>query len=541
MGRDLANYRYRIGAAVVLFLGTFIATPLFSAEPVQPQSSEKTFFKKIGVLNPEDRTHGQYGKRIGKQIRRALASTFRFEIVPQPKLSKELPLSTSDLIDLGEKFQLDGIIDGIVEVKGDDLKMELTLLEAKTGVSFAIEFLFVKNFKSPDAIENGVRTIVGKLIGRIPYQAVVTDVRNDVRNKDKTVTINAGRLHGLDNGMQLQVFRIVKVTRHPFTQEVIGVEKVNVGTFVVVRADERISVAKLLRLEKGQVVAQGQYVGFKPSSKVLSETASRREELLAKQEREWMALEQAALKEKQAREKEVKEKRPLVHKASIGNLELYAGLGWANFSLNSDQLVFNRKISTYPLAGVSGEYWVVPSLGLDADYQIGFVKFDRVGNSSINVRARPYWYAFHLQYRYVLWPGKTDLELIGRAGYAWYTYRVSETVSQFLTNTRYRGPSIGLEGRLPLTSNLATGIGVDYLPVLRVDEHPVSSGEDASSHAIRLHAEGRYRIKSNLWISIHYFLRDYIVNFSGTGSGGITNAKTTDGLSSIMFGLVTEF
>jgi hypothetical protein len=540
VGRDLANYRYRIGAAVVLFLGTFIATPLFSAEPVQPQSSEKTFFKKIGVLNPEDRTHGQYGKRIGKQIRRALASTFRFEIVPQPKLSKELPLSTSDLIDLGEKFQLDGIINGIVEVKGDDLKMELTLLEAKTGVSFAIEFLFVKNFKSPDAIENGVRTIVGKLIGRIPYQAVVTAVQKN----GKTVTIDAGRLHGLDNGMQLQVFRIVKVTRHPFTQEVIRVEKVNVGTFTVVRADERISMAEPLRLEKGQVISQGQFVLFKPSAKILTEMGSRKDELLAGQEREWMALEEAALKEKEKESEKEKEKMPVpVRKISRGELAVEAGTAWSIFRLNSDQLEFNRKISTFPLGSVSGELWVMPSLGVDAGYQIGFAKLERVGSSSMSVRIRPYWYSTHLKYRYILWPDTTHLELIGRAGYAWYTYWVSETDSQFMSNTRYRGPSMGLEGRLPLTSTITVGMGVDYQPALRVDEHPVTSGEDSTSWSIGLRAEGRYRLHSGLWLSIRYLFRDFVASYSGTGSrvGGVTGTKTRDDLSSTMLGLVAEF
>jgi len=514
---------------------------LISAKVVYAQSDQGiVVFKKIGLLDPEDRTRQGLAKNIGKQIGRELAGTFRFEIIPPPKLAKGLPLSLSELTDIGERNGLDGIVVGVVEIKDKALKIELTLLEAKTAVPFAREFIFLKNFTNPNVMEKGVRAMVAKLMGRIPYHGVVTNVKD----KGKMIMINAGWLNGLGNGMKLQVFRIVKVNRHPFTQEMIGVEKIEVGELIVVDADERVSMAKPSRLAKGQVVAKGQYVSFKPSAKVLSTMASKREGLLAQQEREWMALEEAALKGKRDKKKEVKEKRPLEHKVSRGNLELNAGLGWADFSLMSDQLVLDRKISTFLLAGVSGEYWVIPSLGLDADYQIGFVKLDRLsGSGSIDVRARPYWYAFHLQYRYILWPGTTDLELISRAGYAWYTYRVSETDSQFLTNTRYRGPSIGLEGRLPLTPNVTAGIGVDYLPVLRVDEHPVSSGEDSSSHSIRFHAEGRYRLQSGLWLSIRYLFRDYIVDFSGTGSraGGLTGAKTRDELSSVMFGLVTEF
>ncbi|MBI3812621.1 MAG: hypothetical protein HY283_10555 [Nitrospirae bacterium] len=536
-GGQLLKNGHRIIPSIILCLVILLS----SSSVLQAQSDKGVVvFKRIGFLGLEDRTHQGLAKNIGKEMRRELAATFRFEVIPQQNPSKELPLSAPDLSDMGKKFELDGIITGIVEIKGKDLKIVLTLFEGETGDPFAREFIVMKDWKSPEAVEKGVRTIMDKLIGRLPYQAVVTEVKD----KGKTITINAGRLQGLGDGMKLQIFRIVKVNRHPFTREMIGVEKVNVGDLTVVRADERFSIIKPSRLLKGQTVEKGQYVHFKPSPKVLSELTSRRDELLAQQERDWMAMEQASQREKQAKEREVKEKRSLEHKVSRGKLELSTGLGWAKFSLTSDQLALDRKISTFPLAGVSGEYWVVPSLGLDADYQIGFVKLDRLSNSgSINVHARPYWYAIHLQYRYILWPGRTDLELIGRIGYAWYTYPVSSTDSQFFTNTRYYGPSIGFEGRLLLTSNLATGIGVDYLPILKVNEHPVNNGDDASSHAIRFHAEGRYRLKSNLWISIRYLFRDYIINFSGTGTkgGGITNAKTTDDLNSVLLGLSTEF
>jgi len=527
----LAHPGNKIQAAAVLFFVSFIAAPAFSVDTVPPLSNENIGFKKIGLLNPEDRTNQRYTKNIGKQIRHELAAAFRFEIVPQPKLAKELPLSTQGLIDLGKKFELDGIITGMVEVVGDHLKIDLTLLEAKTGATYAREFVVVKDFNNPAAVEEGVRTIVGKLIGRIPYEAVVTGVQNN----GKTITVDAGRLNGLGEGMQVQVFRIVKVNRHPFTGEVIGVEKANVGTLAVVRADDRFSVAKPLRLEKDQAVAQGQYVVFKPSAEILSEMGPKRNGLLARQEREWNDMESAASKGK--------EKEKPAHKLSRGELALNAGTAWSRFRFNSDQLDFNRNVSTFALVSASGELWLIPSVGLDAGYQIGFAKLESSGGNSINVRSRPYWYSTHLKYRLVLWPGTTDLELIGSAGYAWYVYRVSETDTEFLSNTWYRGPSVGLEGRLPLTSKISARLGVDYQPNLKVDEHPVTSGDNASSWSIGLHAEGRYRLGSNLWISIRYLFNDVFASYSGTGtrSGGVTGAKTKDELNSVMVGFGAEF
>lgn len=523
----------RISAAFVLFFVISVAAPSFPAEPVTPPSGEMIYFKRIGLLNPEDRTNQRYTKDIGKQVRREMAAAFRFEIVPQPKLAKELPLSTPELIDLGKKFELNGIITGLVKIEGDHLRIDLTLLEAKTGIPFAREFVLVKNFKDPAAVQEGVRSIVGKLIGRIPYEAVVSGVQN----KGQTITIGAGRLNGLGDGMEAQVFRIVKVTRHPFTQEVIGVEKVAVGTFAVVRAEDGVSVAKPLKLEKGQAVAQGQFVVFKPSPELLSRMSPKRNELLARQEQEWTAMEAAALKGK------AKEKAAPARKISRGELALYGGTAWSRFRFDSDQLVFNRNVSTFGLAGASGEFWVTPSVGVDAGYQMGFAKLNNIGGSSINVKARPYWYSANLKYRFILWPGTTDMEVIGRAGYAWYVYRLSETDNQYLTNTRYQGPSVGLEGRLPLTSKFSARLGVDYQPDLKVSESPVTSGDNASSWSIGFHAEGRYRLGSNLWISIRYLFNDVFASYSGTGTraGGVTGAKTKDELNSVMFGFGAEF
>lgn len=483
-------------------------------------------FRKIGLFHPEDRTGQQYGEIVGRQIRSELEGTFRFEIIPQQQLSKELPMPTPALIDLGKRFELDGIITGAVEINEDSMKISLTLMDAKRGDPFAKEFITVRDWKKSEAVEVEVRAIVAKLMSRIPYQAVVTDVQG----QGEAITVSAGKLQGLGNGMTLQVIDIAKVKRHPFTQEVIGVDPVDVGELIVTRADERMSVAKPVRPKNGRVFARGQFVVFKPSAKVMAEMAPRREELIAQKKGETAALEEAALRERRA-------------KLPNGSLALAAGAAWANFSLNSDQLEFERKISAFPLVAVSGEYWAIRSIGLDVSYQKGFVKLDRQDNTSIDVRARPSWLAFHLNYRYILRPAETHLQLIGHFGYASYTFQVTKTDPQFLSRVSYRGPSIGIEGRFPLASKMTADIGIDYQPVLKIDERPVNSGENPSSWSIGLHAEGRYRLHSGFWLSIQYLFKDFIASYSRPGSraGGVTGARTRDDLNTVMFGLVAEF
>lgn len=540
----MANTHSGIRAAVVIFLVLLMASPSLSAKPAPPKPVEKIFFKRIGVLDPEDRTHQSYSKVIGKRLRRELAGTFRFEIVPQPKLSKKLPLSTPNLIELAKQFKLDGIISGRVEIVGDALKLELILLNGKTAMPFAREYVVIKDFKSPGIIDRYVRTITSKLIGRIPYQATVAAVRN----KGRTIVIDAGQLNGLATGTKVRVFSIGKVKKNLFTGELIGIDEIAVGELAVVRADERVSLAKPSRMKKGKTVALGQYVRFVPSANVLSRVAPRREEILARLEREWGQMEAGAQKEAVHREAVEKEagkiaKEALLPSVSRGRLELDGGVAWSNYTLDADSYEFNQKMTSYPVIRAAAEFWVIQSVGIDADYQIGFFKLESPGGGSVNVKGRPYWITSHLKFRHIFLPGRADLQLIGRVGYAWYTSRLSETNSQFLIDTRYRGPSMGLEVRCPLTSNMAATVGADYRPVVSVREDPATSGETASAWSIQVHAEALYRMHHNLWMSVRYLYEDYKVTYSGMGTraGGISGAETTDKIKGVTVGLVQKF
>jgi DNA-binding Lrp family transcriptional regulator len=536
----LANTFNNIRAAVLFFFVLSIAlTPsLVRAAPLLP--IEKIYFNRIGILDPEDRSRQSIAKAIGIQIRRELAGTFRFNVVPQSKLSKELPLSTPELIKLAKQFKLDGIITGRVALAGDQLKLELSLLDGNTAMPFAREYAIIKGFKNPDVVDKNIRNIMTKLIHRIPYQATVTGIRN----KGRTIVIDAGQLNGLGVGMKVRIFDIGKVKKNPFTGELIGVDQVAIGELTVIRADERVSQAKPFRLKKGRRVGVGQYVAFEPSDKVLSRIAHRREEILAVQEREWAAMDVVAQKETARKPGAPRQERPTpVPKVSRGRLELGGGWGWSEYSLNADSYDFNQKVTSFPIIRAAGEYWVIPSVGIDADYQIGFFKLESQSGGSINARARPNWITANLKFRRIFRPGRTDLQLIGRMGYMWYNYRLSETNSQMLINTRYRGPSLGLEVRLPLAVNVATAAGVDYQPVVTVSEDPATSGQDSSAWSVQLHAEMLYRLRQRLWMSVRYQFQDYKVNFSGMGTraGGITGAKTSDALNGVTVGLILEF
>jgi len=356
--------------------------------------------------------------------------------------------------------------------------------------------------------------------------------------------INAGRLNGLGVGMTVRIYEIGKLNKNPFTGELIGIDEVVIGEWKVIRADDRTSMCRAVRTSKGRTVNVGQYVGFEPSEKIVSSMAATRERILAQLEREWSGMDAAAQREASQKATGGKPtKQSSLPKPSRGRVEFDGGWGWSHYSLNSDSYDLNQNVSSFPVIRAAGEYWVIPSVGIDADYQIGFFKLDSQGGSSISAKARPTWITTNLMYRWFFSPGHANLELIGRAGYAWYNYHLSETNSQYLINARYRGLNLGIEVRLPISTNFSAEFGTDYQPAVAVTEEPATSGENPSAWALEAHAELLYRLDRGLWMSIRYQIENYSASFSGTGTraGGISGAKTSDQLNNVSLGLVFQF
>ncbi len=522
---DVVKGRGLLPIGISLFLILFP----HAVHPAWAQSnSELTTFKKLALFDLEDRHRQGLGKIISRQIWQEFESTFRFEVLPPQLISEKFPESRERLIDLSQRLGVDGVISGFVEDSGGSIKIGLMFSEAKSGHLFAKEVIILKNWKNPRVVDKGVKAMVEKLIGRIPYRALVTDI--NARNR--TIRVDAGQLNGLAQGMNLEIYRIRKVKRNPFTQEVIGIEKIPVADAVVRLVEDRSSSADIARLQKGQGLSKDLYVGFEPSAKVLSQMAQRKADLLAQRDQEIAVL------ERRAREKKVAEKP----RVSRGGLSILAGPAWSRFSLDSAQLEFNRDASAFLYIHLQGEYWITPSLGLDAVYDTGFIQFDRVQNVPVEVRARPSWYALHVDYRYLFRPGSRDLELIGRLGYAGYSFGLSKTDNQFFYEYRYGGPSVGLEARFPLSTRLATRIGIEYQPFLKIRESQGSNGDDPTSWAIGFHVEGRWYLGNGFWASLQYLFKGISTDFTGIGTraGGLTFVQTRELLNTVLFGLALE-
>src|SRR3990172_3729533 len=170
-----------------LFVFFFFLPPFVLAD----EPNETFLFKKLAVLDTDDRTGKTYGEMIGKTVKSELEQMLRFDIIPPEKARVQHPLSPQSLGEISNKLQTDGFIVGRVALSHEMVNISLEILDRR-GEMVALELLAVKEQASPADFEKSVRELVVRLIRRIPYKAVITRVENG------EVTFDAGRVHGVE-------------------------------------------------------------------------------------------------------------------------------------------------------------------------------------------------------------------------------------------------------------------------------------------------------------------------------------------------------
>ncbi len=480
-------------------------------------------FKRIAILGLEDSTK-EYGSLINNFIKNNFMDAMQFEIV-MPDEAIKYPVSKKDAVKLGRKMNADAIVTGTVKVEENILKIYVQMINAKTGNLFSTESKWIKDAQKEGNIQKNVKELTAKLISRIPYRALITEV------SENEVVINAGKIHGMEDGAKLSAFEIKGIKSHPFTGEIISFEKEAIAELTVIKVEDIFTRARIKEIKKGKNVEINNKIDFKPSLKVIADNAAKRKDLLARKEKE--ALEMKAKKEPE------KEKR----KSNIVGLEAFAGLTTNDYSFDSNELKFSRKANSFFAIGFKGELWPVSYLGIDLSYKTGWLKFNKIGTASISTSASPYWLAANVKYRYNFTDKPTSPQIIGKVGYHIYDFSVDKSDSLYFNSYSYKGINIGLGAKIPFWESFGINLNGDYLPMLSVKEDPVTSGSKGKASGYLLGFGLYYVLTEGFIADVNYSYNSYKADFTGTGTraGGTTSASSTDTYNGMNLNIRYEF
>lgn len=513
-------FSFPLSCFLALFL--FLPSLVFAAELNEP-----LVFKKIVVLDLDDHTGKAYGEKIGKVVRTELEQMLRFDIASPEEVQVQYPLSTKLLGKIRKKLQVDAFIVGRVTLSHEIVTISLEILNGN-GEVFALELLSMKEHAFEVALEKSVGELVAKLIHRIPYKAVITQIENGM------VTLDAGRIHGVEIGSKASVFEIVGVERHPFTNEVISFRREDLGEILITQVDSLSATGKIVNIKKGAKILVHRKVDFIPSQKVIQESLIEKKELLSKKQ---LALE--SLKAERLRLTKETPKRPR------GSLTVSPGFALNDFSFSSNELTFKRRTSPIPVVTFTGEYWFLSPIGLDVSYTASWIRFDRIDSTPIDNGASPYWVSAHLKYRYFFSRGLLSPQIVGSVGYRIYDFQVDQSDLKFFNDIRYRGIDIALAASYPVTPRIKGVLNIEYQPSLIVRENPATSGTNPSVYAYSIALTGYFKITDGVMFALGYYYQVYQANFSGVGTrnppAGTTNAKIHDLYHGVKLSLVYEF
>ena len=500
----------------VIFL--FTNQTLFASE-----IADELTFKRIALSELEDRTEEGYGRIVNNSLKSNIANSLRFEIAEPAK--RKAPSSRKDAVKIGERLNADAVIYGNVKMEEAILKISLEMVNVKNGSTFATESKWIKGKLTEEIIEKNIKELTAKLISRVPYKALVADI------KEGEIIINAGRFHGIDEGSKLSIFEIKGIKRHPFTNEIINIEKEDIGELTAVKVEDAVTSAKIKEIKNGKRAEVNNKIDFKPSLKVIADSSHRRKEFLTK-------------KEKEAAEEKVK-KEPKAEKRNynIAGIDAIVGYATNDYSFNSNELKFSRKAGSFLTAGFKGELWPVSFIGIDILYKTGWLKFNRIGAASIDTNASPYWLSANLKYRYIFNEKPASPQLFGKIGYHIYNFPVDKSDSQYFNNYSYTGINIGIGAKIPFWDSFGININGDYLPSLSVKEDPVTSGTKGKASGYLFGLGMYYIFTDGFMLDLNYSYNSYKADFTGTGTrgAGTTSASSTDSYSGLNLNIRYEF
>src|SRR4030067_1082820 len=489
---------------------------LFLSQPLNASEiGDELIFKRIALFELEDKTAEGYGRVVSSSLRDNISDSVRFEIV-MPEEQK-IPSSRKEAIKIGKKLKADAVIHGSSKMEDDILKISLEMINVKNGSTFATESKWIKGKPTEEIIEKNIKELTTKLMSRIPYKALVTNV------KEEEIIINAGRFHGIDEGSRLSIFEIKGIKRHPFTNEIINIEREDIGELTAVRVEDAITSAKIKEIKKGKRAEVNNKIDFKPSLKVIADNSQRKKEFLTKKEK--------AVTEEKVKKEVKAEKRNY----NIGGIDAIVGYATNDYSFNSNELKFTRKAGSFLTAGFKGELWPVSFLGIDLLYKTGWLKFNKIGTASIDTKASPYWLSANFKYRYIFTEKAASPHLFGKIGYHIYNFPVDKSDSQYFNNYSYKGIDIGIGAKIPFWDSFGININGDYLPSLSVKEDPVTSGAKGKASGYLLGMRIIYFFKDGFILDLNYSYNSYKADFTGTGTRGTgaTSASSTDTYSGL--------
>lgn len=506
---------------------TFVAFYLPGAQ-AQIQEKESLYksaidelltIRTISVLPFSDNLQGIYARPLEAHVLDILRKSHRFDLLETntvgPILSPE-ELETTR----AQAEQIAGTIPGDAFIaakivkgpKGINLKIDLFLKkDAKLLLQEEIE-----NYQIFD-VENlklQIAELLKNMLNKIPYEGRV------LSRDGNRVTVNLGKMDGLQVDQTVSVIQIISATRHPKFNFLVSTEKEILGKIKIAKIDDTLSFGLIItEKEKGAIQKEAKisgldfvtYSGANPylEGGEATDVSTRPDANVSfgKNPQAWVPKDPPSFGRVGAQ---------------LG-LNMYSGSAQlASESLEAKSSLSPSNLS--PSVMLDGEIWITTNWSVSALIHQALISVDnpRAGSSPSKLDMSFSRYELLGAYIFRVGPDIWGTNVAIQGGWSNAQMFAPDSSPRAFTSTTHSGLKLGLMGSMPVTDDRQWRAGAKFYMSLmnRLRESPVTSGAKNDPKINEFGIFGGKKIAEDLMLTGHLDFLQYSVSFSGLGSRG---------------------
>ena len=487
-------------------------------------SDEFISIRKISTLPGADNVDGIFVRPVEAHLISLLKSSHRWEyadtgLVSLPKAPVEIendPVLTQKLL---APTVVDAVILPTISKGPTGLAIRLSLIMKSDGRVLLQEQVKDLNRFEISEIKNQVSQLYERLVRKIPYDGLI------LSRQGNRVTLNLGRIDGVQLNQDLVVVQVISLNRHPKFGFLISNEKEILGRVRVLKVDDTLSFAMVTaEKERGAIRRLNKIAGLRAVEYGTDQTLTSGTEEASLQDRPDHGVAFGAKAE---------EWLP-IREPSFGQVGVKAGLGMYKGGMNLTGVgALEAKADFYPLLEVDAELWLNPNWTIQADVTQGVLSTanPRDGASPSTLNHALNKYSISMAYNFLMRNDFFGPKFQFRGGLSYYRMFVDDSTPQGLTTVNYNGFLTGVGIYFPLGSFAnqasdmserlrlwAIGGDLSMLFLTKLTEAPIRSGDSSSNTINEFSFYVDRRIAMNLILRSQLEFSLYSSSLSGSGN-----------------------
>ena len=490
------------------------------------QTDQYLTLKSVTLAPAYDNVGGIYKKAAETTLEKIITDdkSWSFQKIKFPDLQTEKNYRIDFLEDKNEyslallkSTGADALISVSTTKSPQGLQIRMTLYTADAGQPLIQETYEDATTFEISKYQQVISELYTTIKNKLPYKALISSRRG------QKVTLNAGKVAGLNVGDKLSVAQILKLQRHPKLKFMVGVEKEIIGQVVLTQVEDYLSFGEIsFEKESGVIEKNSKLLPFDYLKYSTSMDPTKADQM-AKQDEEWRPQEAP----------------------QFGKIHILGGV--SNYKLSNtltNDTTHDSGNSFAPTFQFGGQVWITPEYFADLQFRQMFFKgLNSMTGSypdSLNFTVNENNFVFG--YKYSIDGNFWGPSLTTGLGYISRTTSVTDSSPTSFTSFDFSGLNLQFGAYFPITLKNDFGLGArgEILLTKRLSENPVDSGPSASNF-VNFDFYGIYAYTNRINFRGQITYSDLNSSFDGTGQRNPPARSTQETATSYLFGIEYQF